>query len=491
MMHSREFLPCPKFTTLAASLALLIVAAAGGCKRDASESVSSEGQVAELPLRVLVIDDEPLADAVKLAWDSRLGGSTKLLHLTAAELQEGEQTRLNADVILYPSCLLGELAERDLIVPLDTEDAADPIFDRQGLFELIRLREIVWGSKVYAVPLGSPQFTLLYRKDIFAKLQLEPPSTWEQYQALAKQLSDRSAIGDLASPDNQAWRGTVEPLAPTWAGPMLLARAAAYARHRNQYSTLFDFNSMEPLIASPPFARALEELAAIAAKGSDVRHTPQEARRIFLAGQSAMAVTWPSRASDASVATTTDRGDWIGVAELPGSRDVYNYRTQSWEQRPTDESPHVSLIASDGRLGSVTKDCRRKKHALGMLFMISGNELGTTIGSASSHTTLFRENQIGQESVWVDQELEGAPARQYGEVVQAAQNGAAWLDAIRIPGRDKYIAALDQAVASVLAGEATAAEALKVASGDWNRITDLIDRESQQKAYMRSLGLDP
>jgi len=126
-----------------------------------------------------------------------------------------------------------------------------------------------------------------------------------------------------------------------------------------------------------------------------------------------------------------------------------------------------------------------------MLFMISGNELGTTIGSASSHTTLFRETQLGQESVWVDQELEGAPARQYAEVVQAAQNSAAWLDAIRIPGRDKYIAALDQAVVSVLAGEATAAEALKVASVDWNRITDLIDRESQQKAYMRSLGLDP
>jgi multiple sugar transport system substrate-binding protein len=491
MMHSREFLPCPKFTTLAASLALLIVAASGGCKRGTSESVSPEGQVTELPLRVLVIDDEPLADAVKLAWDSRVGGSTKLLHLTVAELREGEQTRLNADVILYPSYLLGELAERDLIEPLDTEDAADPIFDRQGLFELIRLREIVWGSKVYAVPLGSPQFTLFYRKDIFAKLELEPPSTWEQYQALAKQLSDRSAIGDLASPDDQEWRGTVEPLAPTWAGPMLLARAAAYARHRNQYSTLFDFNSMEPLIASPPIERALEELAAIAAKESDARHTPQEVRRIFLAGQSAMAITWPSRADDASVATTTDRGDWIGVAELPGSRDVYNYATQSWEQRPTDERSHVSLIASDGRLGSVTKDCRRKKHALGMLFMISGNELGTTIGSASSHTTLFRETQIGQESVWVDQELEGAPARQYAEVVQAAQNGAAWLDAIRIPGRDKYVAALDQAVASVLAGEATASEALKVASGDWNRMTDSMDRDSQQKAYMRSLGLDP
>jgi multiple sugar transport system substrate-binding protein len=204
-----------------------------------------------------------------------------------------------------------------------------------------------------------------------------------------------------------------------------------------------------------------------------------------------MAITWPSRADDASAGTTTDREDWIGVAELPGSTDVYNYRTQSWEQRTADESFHVSLIAMDGRLGSVTMDCRRKKHALGMLFMISGDELGTTVGAASSHTTLFRETQLGQESAWVDQELEGAPARQYGEAIHAAQNRAAWLDAIRIPGRDEYIAALDQAVVSVLTAEATPAEALQIASADWERITDSIGRESQQRSYMRSLGLEP
>ncbi len=491
MMPSRDSLSHLTFTKLTAAFTLFTIAILGGCKKDASEPVTPGEQAAELPLRVMVIDDEPLADAVKLAWDSRVGGSAKISQLAAAELRNGESTRLNADVILYPSYLLGELAERGLIEPLDAEDAADPIFDRQGLFELIRLREIVWGSKVYAVPFGSPQFTLFYRHDIFAKLGLEPPATWEQYQTLAKQLADRSAIGEFAATDKEDWYGTVEPLAPTWAGSLLLARAAAYARHRNQYSALFDFNSMAPLIASPPFERALEELAVIASRESDARYTPDEARRIFLAGQAAMAITWPSRATDASAATKADRGDWIGVAELPGSLDVYNHRTQTWERRTADESSHVSLIACDGRLGSVTKDCRRKKHALGMLFMISGDELGTSIGSTSSHTTLFRETQLGQEAAWVDQAFEVAAARQYGEAVRAAQNGAAWLDAIRIPGRNEYIAALDQAVNSVLAAEATPAEALQAASAEWNRITDSMGRESQQRAYMRSLGLDP
>ncbi|MDA1050345.1 MAG: extracellular solute-binding protein [Planctomycetota bacterium] len=489
-MSCRKPVSHPQAAWFAACLLLLVALVAGGCKTEQGNSLSPDA-AAELPLRVLVVDDEPLANAVKLAWDSRVGGSTKVTTTTAAELLATQRKRLNADVILYPSYLLGELAEGDLIEPLDSEDTADPVFDRQGLFELIRLREITWGSKVYAVPLGSPQFTLLYRKDIFDKLQLKPPTTWEEYQILAKQLSDRSAVGDLASPGNEAWIGAVEPLAQDWAGPMFLARAATYARHRNQYSTLFDFNSMEALIASPPFERAMEELAAIAADNSDARHTPESARRMFLSGNCAMAITWPSRGGDVSPESTTDRDDWIGVAELPGSPAVYNVSTQSWEQRAADENLRVPLIAIDGRLGSVTTDCRRKKQALGMLFMISGDELGTAIGSASSHTTLFRESQLGKASDWVDRECEGAPARQYGEVILATQNSAAWLDAIRIPGRSEYIAALERAVNSVVAAEATPPEALKEAAAEWNKITDSIGRESQQRAYMRSLGLDP
>lgn len=489
-MSIRDSLLLSKPMMLVAS-SLLLVVVASGCPSGQGKPPAPDAAPVELPLRVLVVDDQPLANTVKLAWDSRVGGSTKIITITAAELLEDARQRLNADVILYPSYLLGEMAERELIEPLDSEDVADPVFDRQGIFELIRGREITWGTKVYAVPLGSPQFTLIYRKDIFAKLKIAPPTTWDEYGSLAEQLSDRAAVGDLAPPSDQPWHGTAEPLAPTWAGPMLLARAAGYARHRNQYSTLFDFNSMEPLLASPPFERALEELAAVAASNPEARHDPDAARRMFLSGGCAMAITWPSRASDMSPETLSEREDWIGVAELPGAPVVYNFKTQTWEPQSADGSSRATLIAIDGRLGSVTKDCHRKKQALGMLFMISGDELGTTIGSSSSHTTLFREKQLGQASAWVDRQLDGDAARQYGEAVRSAQNRAAWLDAIRIPGRAKYLTALDRAVSSAVAGEATASNALQEAATAWDKVTDSIGRGSQQRAYMRSLGLEP
>lgn len=490
-MFSRNVLSLPSSRSLVVVIAWLALVVANGCKQGTDESAQAVAPTAELPLRILVVDDEPLAAAVKLAWDSRVDATTKILSLTTAELIDEKRTRLNADVILYPSYLIGVLAERELIEPFDSGDTADPTFDRQGLFELTRLREITWGTSVYAVPLGSPQLTLLYRKDIFTSLGIEPPTTWQEYATLASQLSDVAVVGEFGPVNEKAWCGTVEPLAADWAGTTLLARAAAYARHRNQYSTLFDFNSMEPLIASPPFERALDELVQIGKLHPGARLSPEETQRKFLAGECAMAITWANRSAGAATFGEGSRNDGVGVAELPGSRDVYNYRTQTWEQRTGDESPHASLIAIDGRLGSVTKECRRKKQALGMLFMISGEELGVPISTASSHTTLYRESQLGQASAWVGQVMDGAAAKQYGEVIQSALNRPAWLDAIRIRGRDEYIATLNRAVGSVYDDSTTSREALATAVAEWEQITDSIGREAQQRAYMRSLGLEP
>ena len=75
-------------------------------------------------------------------------------------------------------------------------------------------------------------------------------------------LADRAQSGSAAASDERPFSGVLEPLGPGWAGVVLLARAASYAKHPDNYSTLFDINTMEPLIAGEPFVRALEELLA-------------------------------------------------------------------------------------------------------------------------------------------------------------------------------------------------------------------------------------
>ena len=96
----------------------------------------------------------------------------------------------------------------------------------------------------------------------------------------------------------RAWCGTIEPLAPGWAGLVLLARAAPYAKHRDNYSTLFNIDTMEPLVAGPPFVQALEELVAAAKFGppDPFRYDPAAARAAFWKGQCGMTLTWPTAA---------------------------------------------------------------------------------------------------------------------------------------------------------------------------------------------------
>ncbi len=183
-------------------------------------------------------------------------------------------------------------------MPLEREALADVQFARRDLFPLQQSGEVRWGREIYGVPFGSPQLTVFYRKDLFEPLGLSPPATWTEYQQLAAQLADRETVSShISLPEDGAWHAVVEPLAAAWSGKLLLTRAAAYARHRSQFSTLFDARTMEPLIAGPPFVKALSELVAAAKLGPSNATSmgPAEARREFTAGRCAMALSWPTR----------------------------------------------------------------------------------------------------------------------------------------------------------------------------------------------------
>ena len=246
---------------IACGLALLFAATSWsttGC-REAEQTASSSPAAAPeslAPLRVLVIDDPELATVIPRQWQARAERAVAIEQTTTQEFLAAKRKRLGVDAVIYPSGLLGELAQRELIEPFSDDSINSSQFARREIFELSRLREVDWGGSVLAVTFGSPQWNLLYRRDIFARLQLTPPKTWSEYESLVKRLTDREALGELAPPADQPWAAVIEPLGPGWAGPLLLARSAAYARHRSQYSTLFDYRTMQPLIGGPPFVRS-------------------------------------------------------------------------------------------------------------------------------------------------------------------------------------------------------------------------------------------
>lgn len=451
-----------------------------GCGPDATEPIADEApkQRRTVPVRVLVIDDERLTEALERQWNARADDDINIRSGTSADVAELEHPRLGADVVIYPSSLLGSLASRELLSELERDELDDPELGWGEYFPLLRSGEVSWGGQVCGVSFGSPTLTLYYRADLFEELGLQAPATWGEYQELAARLSDRSVATGLGEDD--AWFGTAEVLAPGWRAKMLLARAACYARHRGQFSTLFDGRTMEPLIGGPSFVRALTELVAAAEHGP-ADASPSEVRRLFAAGSCAMALSWPTR-SDAEQGEARVR---TGFAELPGSREVFNFRTAVWETRPEEQAGRVPLLGMAGRVGSVTRECRRRRAAVEALTFFAG--LGDELASESEWTTVHRETQAESASRWVNRELDAEAARQYFVATQEAQGRTSWLNCLRIPGSDRYLEALDGAVERALAGESPETVLGEVAT-QWRELTAELGMAQQKRAYSQSIG---
>ena len=481
---------------LLASLCLLSGLLAG-CRPSADQlGPASEGPPADPranePLRLAVIDDLPLATAIQREWQAQAEGS-----LTVQQVGLDEDIALaarEAEVIIFPMCELGELIEAGWLRPFPTglapdaahESAGVADYDWDDVFPLLRREELRWGPLIYGVPFGSPQLVLHYRQDLLREWGLAVPETWSQYQLLLQQLHQQIAV---TTPD-QAPRpyATVEPLGPRWAARSLLARAAAYVRHRSQYSTLFHFGTMQPLINQPPFVRALQEMTqAVAYQPAEaLQISPFETPQLLLDGQVVLAVGWPSAARQGQDADGESRE--VGFAELPGSEAVYRLSEAAWQQRGPDETVHVPTLGLDGRMGAVTRSCRRVQQAGQLLLWLTAREQSTRVASQSVHTTLFRQSQLPQPRHWVEPQLI-ASADQYASVLAASQHRPSWLTMLRIPGQADYLAALDQAVRSALEGKTTPQEALDQVAEAWTRMTQQRDIDRQRTAYLRDLGL--
>lgn len=470
--------------------ALLCAAAAlllAGCPGPASHTPPQSDRAAKpsQPLTVLIVDDAELGQAVAREWRSRTEEDLKIEPVTAAQLAAAH--RLPGDAIIFPSGLLGYLAERELILPIEPAALEEPAFDHRDIFELLRRQEMRWGNRTFAAPLGSPQLLLAYRADIFAKLGLSPPADWKSYQELVVRLADRSLAGESASAD-QPWQSTIEPLADGWAGQMLLARAAPYALHRDQVSPLFQYDSLTPLIDQAPYVRALEELKAAAAAGSfaDRRMTPAEAMTALRAGSCAMAICWPAANNRDSKIDGLVGSREIRFAPLPGSRQAYRFATKTWEPRAADESPHVPLLSVAGRLAAVTSSTAVPSRAQSLVLWLAGREVSSLVAPHAASTTLFRHSQVASAARWTGN-LPADAAQHYGNVVAQTLTLPRAFPALRLPGREQYLAALDTAVHDAIRGGDSQA-ALAKARERWQEITKQLGAASQKKANARSLG---
>ena len=446
-----------------------------------------------MKLQLLIVGDPALATAASQLegqWNVDTGGDFQVQQMTAEELEAAGS--LSADAVIFPSCQLGTLVRRKQIISLSRKTLATYEKPWSEMFDLARLHEAAWGSEIYAVPLGSPVLTCYYRADLLKRLGRKPPGTWTEYQQVAELMADRGRLGE---PEGTPWYGTIEPLGPGWAGQVLLARAAPYAKHPDHYSTLFDIQTMEPLVDGPPLVRALEELVAAARLGPPeaLSYDPDAVRAAFWQGRCGLALSWPTAAAKPAGSSEKEQAPGsiqCGFAPLPGSREIYDRGEKAWGHRGREDEPHVPLLGVAGRLGAVTGASAHPEAALRLLFWLSGKQGTGPRRATTTATTLFSQSHLQDPQAWVESPLSREAAAQYAATVQQTFRCRQWLFSLRIPGRSDYLAALDEAVHQAVRGRQSPQEALRKAADQWRRITERLGAQQQRQAYRQGLQLE-
>jgi ABC-type glycerol-3-phosphate transport system substrate-binding protein len=429
----------------------------------------ADAPAAAVAIRITVVDDPHLGQAMEREWRSQSEENITLRPISAAELLAAK--RLSTDVLILPTELLGELVEAGRVEPIPDATLTDLELARDTFFPRLRSEAMMWGKTTYALPLGSPTFQLLYRGDIFKKLELSPPETWADYQELLPKLANREAIGELGPEEAAAWSPSAEPLAPGWAHKVLLARAASAATEEPDLSPWLDLASLEPRITADAYQQGLQALSVAAKEHPEwLKLTPETARAELLAGRCAMAITWPSgvREEDAAKAP---KAAAIRIAALP------------------HDDGQAAYLGTAGYVAAVAKDCRRPSVALKFLTWLTGPESSARISSQAWAGSPTRDTQGPQAAQWIDAGLPESLGGAYFTLLQSDQTRSRFLPALRLPKRAALHAALDEAVTSAVIGERTPAAALAAASRQWQQILSEIDAEQVRAQARRSLNL--
>ena len=444
------------------------------------------------PLSMLLIGDhEELGSVIARQWSARRDGELELQTMSYNEFAENEfEIDNKVDIIVYPPGLMGELESRESLMEVPTWLSNSEELNKSEFLRHYRTTLIRHGSGMWAVPLGGPQFCLLYNVDTFSQLEIdvnEETATWEKFFKLADKLKKAEGLKDA---DGKPVSTKIEmPLSDPSLVNVFLARVAPLIRSRGKLSTVFDRSTMDPLITAEPFVTALEDLKQIAGDGlAQLELTPEQVYRHVLSGDAAIGFCWPSKGFD-SVTENEESFASTGTLRLPGAPRWFDFKNGNWSLRSIEDSNRVDLVGFDGLVASVPKRSRNTESAFRFLEWLASKpiNLSTVIESKSSGP--FRASHLGDPARWVGEVVSEEAASAYGEAIRDCNEESIVLMFPRIPGRQRYLDSLSNCLRACLEGDVTPSAALEKSATEWEVITEALGRRKQIGELRKDAGL--
>ncbi len=425
------------------------------------------------------------------------------------------------DVVLFRGDRLGDLIDVDALATIPESavrpaiqvdpDESDPsvraaaesaakasdTFRFDDILSAYRDQVCKYGEDRIGLPYGGTALVLAYRRVAFddpsnraaakkAGLTLEPPDTWEKFDALAKFFEGRDWDGDGAVDHGVALALGADPEGV--GDDVFLARALAMGLHPDQFSFLFDADTMSPRVALPPFVESLTKTVALKASGPPgiERFDAEAARKAFRTGKVAMLIDRAELATKWSGGTGKTAA--ITTAPLPGSDRVFDPGRKAWETPRRTNRP-AWLPRGGGWIAAVTKTATGTKleAAIDFVKYLASADVANRVRSEPSFPMLPVRASLMGSGLPDTRAALGVETRSWSESIAKTFGSERVAVGLRIPRAEAYMAELSRARGRAAGGE-PALKVLEEVARSWSARVESLGLDRQKWHYRRSLN---
>ncbi|MCT9928974.1 extracellular solute-binding protein [Planotetraspora sp. A-T 1434] len=466
----------------------------GPCSYESISRKDYSGQTLKIITHAVPVIGEPTKLHAK-QFEELTGAKVEVVNVPFGELHQKILTPLQAgqpayDVMFYPSLWIGDMAPYLAPVPkeyLDTPGMKDVTKAFMGV--------ATWNGTVVQYPVDGDRHYLKIRTDVLKdpKQQaaykaatgrdLEVPKTWAEYAQVASFFTGKDFDGDGKPNFGSAEVTKRDDLMFS----AFISRAAPYVKNPGvKGGVFFDVETMQPLINTPGFVRALDDMvkAKSAWPPGGANFGLGDEIFSFGGGQTLMSYSWDDAFIQAQQPDSRVRNK-VEAAPLPGSDEVYNRTTKAWDKTP-NQAPYFTW----GWTSAVAKTARNQKMAFDYLCFFS-NEANTaldlTIGRFGVNP--YRNSHF-DAAFWEKQGWDKDTAEAYVRTLSDMEKSTNRVFDLRVPGVNEYMSSLANGVAAALAGQKAPQQALDDVAREWTDITGQIGKDKVQAAYRNVVALE-
>jgi multiple sugar transport system substrate-binding protein len=438
-------------------------------------------------------------------WEAYTGAKINWIDLAQADynarLQQSIATKtVDFDILEMGAPFEGDVCGKGLasVMPdwvkkqIDIDDYSDYLKPPVG----------TWDGKTYRVTIDGDCHNFNYRTDYFSDADLAKawkaeghqgewavPKTWQKVNEVTKFLKGKKIKGQDAI-------GYLDP-AKGWGGfgfYFLEDRATAYVKHPDNKAWLFDPENMKPLVNNPGWVRAIQDVIdSLPSEPADqINADPgTTAFQQFLAGTGSMLSWWGDVGSMANTSDTSVIGNDVAFDILPGSDEVYNYKTAKWEKLASgpNVSPNCAYLGWGVYvMARVDADPKKQKAAWSAAAHLGGKDLSLWMVMYPSGMQVHR-NSHSDIAEWTGAGYNKDYITSYLKSQFGSYNHPNRAIEPRIPGIFQYYSVAEDELAKVFAGKMTAQQGADSIAAAWEKLTDQIGREGQLKLYRASIGV--